>query len=310
MFPLCLLHLPFCAILTEGTLLGKGCEKMKQIGPGILEKSEIYFSSPSQKAKKLYYNVLCAGHFYCDEKYHLIRENYDSILILHVIEGTFTFRNQEGSYVTAKKNDTVIIDCYNPHEYYTSDTLESVWLHLAGVNSQDLCREIINSKDNLIRCKNSDYVKKLMLEILKGIQTDYLIAETELSLHVYKLLLELLRPNLPKEKNENIHEENIQKVQDYITLHLNEKITVERLAAEIHMSTTHFSRVFKQQTGFSPYDYVLTARLNKAKEFLLKTDLSVAEIAYEAGFNSEANFVYFFTGNEGMSPGKFRKLKF
>lgn len=76
------------------------------------------------------------------------------------------------------------------------------------------------------------------------------------------------------------------------------------------MSTTHFSRVFKQQTGFSPYDYVLMMRLNKAKELLLKTDMYIAEIAYETGFNSEANFVYCFKNIEGISPGKFRKLNF
>ena len=88
---------------------------MKQIGPGILSDSEIYFSSPSLKAKKLYYNALCAGHFYCDKNYHLKRENYDSFLILYVAEGTFTFEDKN-NYLTAEKGDTVILDCYKPHE--------------------------------------------------------------------------------------------------------------------------------------------------------------------------------------------------
>lgn len=69
---------------------------MKQIGPGILPASEIYFSSPSQKAKKLYYNVLCAGHFYCDNNYRLVRDNYDSILVLYVVSGSFTFVTADG----------------------------------------------------------------------------------------------------------------------------------------------------------------------------------------------------------------------
>ena len=85
---------------------------------------------------------------------------------------------------------------------------------------------------------------------------------------------------------------------------------MQKLADEVHMSTSHFSRVFKQQTGFSPYDYVLISRLNRAKDLLQKAEMSVAEIAYETGFNSESNFICFFTENEGISPGKFRKLKF
>ena len=78
----------------------------------------------------------------------------------------------------------------------------------------------------------------------------------------------------------------------------------------MHMSPSHFSRVFKQQTGFSPYDYVLIVRLNRAKELLQRTSMTVSEIAYETGFNSESNFIYFFTTNVGISPGKFRRLKF
>lgn len=76
------------------------------------------------------------------------------------------------------------------------------------------------------------------------------------------------------------------------------------------MSPSHFSRIFKQQTGFSPYDYVLVSRLNRAKEYLQKTNMTVSEIAYEVGFNSDTNFIFFFKSNTGISPAKFRKLKF
>ena len=91
---------------------------------------------------------------------------------------------------------------------------------------------------------------------------------------------------------------------------LSNNITVEDLAKIANMSVTNFSRVFRQHTGFSPYDYVLSSRINKAKEYLLKTDISIAQCAYETGFNSEANFIFCFTNSEGISPGKFRKLKF
>lgn len=285
----------------------KGCGKMKQIGPGILNKSEIVFSSSSAKAKKLYYNILCAGHFYCDKNYHLVRGNYDSFLILYVADGTFTFVNK-GKHMTAEKGDTVILDCYKAHEYFTSDYLESFWVHIQGVNCRDFYEEIKKNNGNIIRHKSESRIKERIFRIFKGVE--YSIPQEELSLEVYKLFLELVNPATVKAKDETIHKENIQGIKEYISSHLNEKITVNLLAEMVHMSPTHFSRVFKSQTGFSPYDYVVVSRLNKAKEYLLTTDMSVAEIAYETGFNSEANFVYCFTTNEGVSPGKFRKLKF
>lgn len=291
-------------------LVGKGCGIVKQIGPGILTKSEIAFSSPSIKAKKLYYNVLSAGHFYCDKDYHLVRDNFDSILILYVINGIFTFVDNAKNHINAEKGDTVILDCYKPHEYYSNDALEFVWIHISGVNSREFCQAITESNGNLIKCKDSEHIKEMLFRLYKGIEIENSFTEAELSLEIYKLLLDLLNPLTATAKEDAIHKDDIQEVKEFIAVHLNEKITVKQLSDMTHMSQTHFSRVFKSQTGFSPYDYVLVSRLNKAKECLLKTDMSVAEIAYESGFNSEANFVYCFTNNEGISPGKFRKMKF
>lgn len=285
----------------------KGCGVMKQIGPGILENSEIVFSSSSAKAKKMYYNVLCAGHFYCDNHYHLVRDNYDSFLILYVADGTFTFADN-GNYLTAEKGDTIVLDCYRPHEYFTSDYLESFWVHIEGVNCCDFYDEIVGQNGNIIRQNEKSRIKERIIRLFKGIERSF--AESDLSLEVYKLLLELQKPVTIKAKDEIVYSENIRIIKEHISTHLNEKITVSNLAELAHMSPTHFSRVFKSQTGFSPYDYVVISRLNKAKEYLLTSDMSVAEIAYETGFNSEANFVYCFTNNEGVSPGKFRKLKF
>ena len=89
---------------------------MKSTELGVLKKSEVYFSSPSQTAKKLYYYPISAGHFFCIKGYHLIRDNYNSLLITHIIDGTFTYI-KDGKHITARAGDTVILDCYKPHEY-------------------------------------------------------------------------------------------------------------------------------------------------------------------------------------------------
>ena len=54
---------------------------MKSDETGVLNKSDLYFSSPSPTAKRLYYYLISAGHFYCTANYHLIRKNYDLSLI-------------------------------------------------------------------------------------------------------------------------------------------------------------------------------------------------------------------------------------
>lgn len=282
---------------------------MKSNETGVLKKSEVYFSSPSLIAKKLYYYPISAGHFFCNKNYHLVRNNYNSLLITHILDGTFTYI-KDGKHITARKGDTVILDCYKPHEYYTDNTMESIWIHVAGANAFELFEEIERKDGNLVKCKDTEHVKKLLFRIFNGIKSDNPPSELSLSLDIYKLFAELLNPQSKKSKGESSYEDCIQEVKEYIAENLNENLTVGKLAETVNMSSSHFSRVFKQQTGFSPYDYILISRLNRAKYLLQKTDMTVSAIAYEIGFNSESNFIYFFTENEGISPGKFRKLKF
>ena len=149
-----------------------------------------------------------------------------------------------------------------------------------------------------------------MFRIFNGIKSDNPPTELNLSLDIYKLFAELLNPQSAKSKGENSYEDCVQIVKEYISENLNENLTVGKLAEIVNMSSSHFSRIFKRQTGFSPYDYILISRLNRAKYLLQVSDMTVASIAYETGFNSESNFIFFFTENAGISPGKFRKLIF
>lgn len=281
---------------------------MKSTETGILKKSDLYFSTPSETAKRLYYYPISAGHFFGVKNYHLVRENYNSLLITHIIEGTFTFVIG-GKAITAKKGDTVFLDCYGPHEYYTNDFFESIWIHFSGANCREVYNEIVNANGNLIKCNDTEHVKKLLFRIFNGISGENPTAEFNLSLDIYKLFSELLNPI--RTNNNNVrYEETVQEIKKYIFENLNTKITVEDLAKEVNMSVPHFYRIFKQQTGFSPYDYVLVSRLNRAKEYLQKTSLSISEIAYEVGFKSESSFIGFFKTNTGISPSKFRKVQF
>lgn len=282
---------------------------MKCNETGVLPQSEVYFSSPSQTAKRLYFYPISAGHFFCNGSYHLVRENYNSLLITHIIDGTFTYI-KDGKHTTARKGDTVILDCYKPHEYYTKESFESIWIHIAGANSYDIYEEIEKDDGNLVKCKDAQHLEKLIFRVFNTMKNEATANELNYSLDIYKIFTELLNPQALRKKGEISCEESVNLVKNYIADNLNEGLTVSKLAQKVNMSSSHFSRVFKQQTGFSPYDYILISRLNRAKYLLQVTDMTVSSIAYEIGFNSESNFIYFFTENEGISPGKFRKLKF
>ena len=282
---------------------------MKCNETGVLKKSEVYFSTPSQIAKKIYFYPISAGHFFCVKGYHLVRKNYNSLLITHILDGSFTYI-KDGKHITAHKGDTIIIDCYKPHEYFTNDSFESVWVHIAGANSYEIFKEIESTYGNLVKCKDAQHLEKHLFRIFNNMKSGTAANELNYSLDIYKLFIELLNSQELRKKGETDYEDSISIVKRYIADNLNENLTVAKLADIVNMSSSHFSRIFKRQTGFSPYDYILISRLNRAKYLLQVTDMTVSAIAYEIGFNSESNFIYVFTEKEGISRAKFGKMKF
>ena len=84
-------------------------------------------------------------------------------------------------------------------------------------------------------------------------------------------------------------------------------INLEDLAKELPMGYSRFRKTFKAHTGTSPNQYLLNLRLDKAKELLLSTNLTVGEIAYQTGFESIFYFSRLFRQKNGLAPKFFRE---
>ena len=96
----------------------------------------------------------------------------------------------------------------------------------------------------------------------------------------------------------------------YIREHVGEEISLQTLADEVNLSVYYFSHCFKSITGRSPMDYVINTRIERAKVLLIRTNLSIEEIAYEVGYASSGSLINLFRKHEGISPNRFRKNYF
>lgn len=92
---------------------------------------------------------------------------------------------------------------------------------------------------------------------------------------------------------------------DYIQAHLGDDISLTKLAEAVGMSQYHFSRLFKQTTGFSPYQYVIKCRVERGKELLRHNTLSITDISLEVGFSSHSHFTQNFKRLVGVTPKQF-----
>ena len=85
-------------------------------------------------------------------------------------------------------------------------------------------------------------------------------------------------------------------------------IQIKDITENFFISSSHFSRVFKKATGYTPKQYLMLNRITYAKELLVHSDLSVGEVARRSGFMDESNCIRYFKREMGTTPNKYRKL--
>ncbi|MEA0554355.1 AraC family transcriptional regulator [Lysinibacillus irui] len=103
--------------------------------------------------------------------------------------------------------------------------------------------------------------------------------------------------------------EQLQKAIHYIEEHYDEQLTIRDVANYINFSSTHFSRLFKKETGRNFVDYVAFTRIIKTLPFLRKYDYTIEKIASTCGFNTPNYYSLTFKKYVGISPTDYRNTK-
>jgi AraC-like DNA-binding protein len=98
----------------------------------------------------------------------------------------------------------------------------------------------------------------------------------------------------------------LRRARDLIDREYDQPLNVSALARSARMSAGHFSRSFKKAFGESPYHYLMTRRIERAKALLRRGDLSVTEVCMEVGCTSLGSFSSRFTELVGESPSSYR----
>jgi len=84
-------------------------------------------------------------------------------------------------------------------------------------------------------------------------------------------------------------------------------LSLQRVAAELGLSVSHFSRAFRISTGLPPHQWLLRQRVKAAKQLMSVRDLTLSEIAISAGFANQSHFTKVFSAHVGVSPAAWRR---
>lgn len=127
--------------------------------------------------------------------------------------------------------------------------------------------------------------------------------------HLSEWLIEFL---VEKMENVRLHQDQssrkeIVAAQRYVMMHLNEKISMDEMAKRLDLNSSHFSRIFKKETGETFIEFVTRSKMERARELLDKSNQSVEQISEELGFDNSSYFFKLFRTFSGMSPTEYRK---
>ncbi|MGW9124536.1 helix-turn-helix domain-containing protein [Paenibacillus chitinolyticus] len=118
---------------------------------------------------------------------------------------------------------------------------------------------------------------------------------------VHEVLAQVHARNIPAAKADVVDQ-----ARRYMQENYTEPVTLEKLAELLGSSPRHLTRLFKRKTGTSPIDYIIRLRLNKAKEMLLATDLTLQEIAESIGYPDSYSLAKMFKKQVGIAPIRYR----
>ena len=105
------------------------------------------------------------------------------------------------------------------------------------------------------------------------------------------------------------HQSMIQQASAYIKEHLAEKVSLEQVAKEVHLSKSYLCRILKEELGCTFTEYTNRLRIEKSKLYLHCEDMSLSEIACAVGFDDQSYFTRVFRRQVGVPPGKYRAGK-
>ena len=219
-----------------------------------------------------------------------------------IIDGAGSFISTTTGKLDVGKGDAILLfpeipSCYHPYSRW-----DSRWVVWGGPEADKLAELGMFNPSAPIVHGGADAVAAAFSETRPLLDRDDIEAALQMKIIVLDMLLSLRRLQIPS--NAEPGRMTAEKAIKVIKENLGEDITVAGLAGKFGMSEQNFRRLFKAATGTSPKEFILTAKMARAKE-LLASRVSVKEVAAQLGFREEFYFRRIFRKTTGHTPGSY-----
>jgi len=277
--------------------------------PDYGENGGIFFT-PSNTAKQNYMYLQCAGSISASKDYIPAQPVMDSYMLLYTCEGMGELEYMDRRF-TLSPGEGFLIDCRQSYSYRCvlgSDNWDYLWFNMNGSTFNIYYNQFAAARKPVFKAHDGselvEYIRKLAATASqKDTPHSELIASTTIINILTALVLKSSEPLTNKRSVPKYIEGIMERINSGYASH----ITLDALAAEFNVSKYHLSREFKKYTGYSPNEYLISVRINRAKELLRRTSYSVGEISQLTGCGDVNHFIQLFKSREKTTPAAYRR---
>ena len=252
--------------------------------------------------------VVSNGHFYAGNNYLTERSEESDYLILYTIEGEGELYYRDKQW-HLPPNTLALIDCREYHLYKTvgGKGWNFKYIHFQGNAAQEYFSLINLSGFSVVEIKDKN-INALFEKIYEIIDLDHYLPDLKVCANIIKLLTDIvIEKRKPLRSSGNKYKSDIDDAIYYIKNHYATLKTIDEICESVHLSKYHFIRLFKEHTGYSPYEYLTNYRITVAKYYLSETNFSVDNIARRIGFADSNSFIKRFKAAISTTPYQYRK---
>lgn len=129
---------------------------------------------------------------------------------------------------------------------------------------------------------------------------------TQMLIRIYRKSKHLLELSLTQQPSHG--KANVKRILQYLNQNYTENISLSDLSKALHLNKYYMCHCFKEVTGYTINNYLMSKRIEEAKKILLSSDQSIGSISEQLGFNTSVHFSRTFKQYAGTSPQIFRKV--
>ncbi|MCI1882578.1 MAG: AraC family transcriptional regulator [Sporolactobacillus sp.] len=209
-------------------------------------------------------------------------------------------------------NTLIIIPHGEPHQYYTDENnpWDIYWAHFAG----GLTDEYLILKNNQpyftdrLTINEIDNIKGRIWQMINIFRNGFSFANVVYVGEIMQLLLtEIFLQNQDREPVDQLYNQLFCRAVKFMYDHLEQKLTLNGLAARLNISVSYLNRLFKQYSSRTPMAYFTQLKMNQAVWYLQYTDDSISDVAERFGYKDVYYFSRMFKQKMGKSPRNYRR---